>query len=97
LGIFLSKKTFFSKKDKNVKQFKEVRTNKEMSFNSNNLAILRLNQVEKVVGLKHSTIYDMVDRGTFPKPIHLTQRAVGWLSHEVQGWLNDRIAASRGI
>jgi len=68
-----------------------------MTFNSNNLAILRLNQVEEMVGLKHSAIYNMVDRGTFPKPIHLTKRAVGWLSHEVQAWLNDRIAASRGI
>jgi hypothetical protein len=34
-------------------------------------------------------------QGTFPKPVSLGGRAVGWLEAEVQQWLQRRIEASR--
>jgi prophage regulatory protein len=36
-----------------------------------------------------------MDAGTFPKPIKLSERAVAWVDHEVQEWLESRISASR--
>lgn len=57
------------------------------------LAILRRRQVEQRVGLKRSTIYQQIAAGTFPAPILLGSRSVGWLSHEIERWLSDRIAA----
>jgi len=57
--------------------------------------ILRLPAVKTSTGLSRSTIYLRVSEGTFPKPVSLGGRAVGWLEEEVQSWLAQRIAASR--
>jgi len=57
--------------------------------------ILRRRQVEGLVGLRRSAIYAAVRAGTFPRPIHLGPRAVGWLEHEVNGWIARRVAESR--
>jgi prophage regulatory protein len=57
--------------------------------------ILRLPAVKTSTGLSRSTIYLRVSQGTFPKPVSLGGRAVGWLEAEVQEWLQRRIEASR--
>lgn len=56
---------------------------------------LRLNEVKRLVGLGRSAIYDKIKRGEFPAPVHLGARAVAWLSDEIDGWIDSRIAASR--
>jgi len=58
--------------------------------------ILRLPDVKASTGLSRSTIYLRVAEGTFPKPVRLGGRAVGWLEAEVQEWLQGRIDMSRG-
>jgi prophage regulatory protein len=58
-------------------------------------SILRLPAVKTRTGLSRSTIYLRVSQGTFPKPVSLGGRAVGWLEAEVQDWLQRRIEASR--
>ncbi len=58
-------------------------------------AILRLPAVKATTGLSRSTIYHRVAEGTFPKPVGLGGRAVGWIQAEVQEWLQRRIDASR--
>lgn len=55
------------------------------------LSILRRKQVEKRTGLSRSTIYLRIQEGTFPKPINLGERAVGWLENEIEAWLAARI------
>ena len=57
--------------------------------------ILRLPAVKASTGLSRSTIYLRVSEGTFPKPVSLGGRAVGWLEAEIQEWLQRRIEASR--
>lgn len=57
--------------------------------------ILRLPAVKTVTGLSRSTIYLRIAEGSFPKPVNLGQRAVGWIEAEVQQWLEQQIAASR--
>ena len=57
--------------------------------------ILRLPEVKKNTGLSRSTIYLRISQGTFPKPVSLGTRAVGWLELEIQDWLQRRIEASR--
>ena len=57
--------------------------------------ILRLPAVKVRTGLSRSTIYLRVSEGTFPKPVSLGGRAVGWVESEVQQWLEQRIEASR--
>lgn len=58
--------------------------------------ILRLPAVKVRTGLSRSTIYLRVAQGTFPKPVGLGGRAVGWVEAEIQEWLQRQIEASRG-
>jgi len=58
-------------------------------------AILRLPAVKARTGLSRSTIYLRVSEGTFPAPVSLGDRAVGWIEAEIQDWLEQRIEASR--
>lgn len=68
------------------------------------LTILRRKQVEARTGLSRSTIYAKLTRNpkrpgdydpTFPRPIPVGVRAVGWLEHEVDAWLSAQIKKSR--
>ena len=43
-----------------------------------------------------ATIHVRVANGSFPQPIRLGARAVGWLESEVDGWIREQIAASGG-
>ena len=47
-------------------------------------------------GLSRSKIYVRLDEGRFPQPVSLGGRAVGWVESEVDEWMRERIAASRG-
>lgn len=60
-----------------------------------NYKILRRPEVESITGLSRSSIYAKMDDGTFPQPIKLSVRSVGWLEHEIQGWLKNRMSATR--
>ena len=57
--------------------------------------ILRLPAVKATTGLSRSTIYLRIAEGTFPKPVSLGARAVGWIEAEVQQWLAGQIEKSR--
>ncbi len=59
------------------------------------LTILRRKQVEARTVLSRSTIYDRIKAGTFPAPISLGEKAVGWIESEVNGWLAAQIEKSR--
>jgi len=57
--------------------------------------ILRLPAVKARTGLSRSTIYLRISDGSFPKPVSLGGRAVGWIEAEVNDWLNQQIEHSR--
>jgi len=59
------------------------------------VGILRRPRVEARTGLSRSTIYQRMKEGTFPSPISLGTKSVGWLEHEIDDWLDQRIRASR--
>jgi len=60
--------------------------------------ILRLPDVKARIGVERSSIYAKLDPKSkqhdpsFPKPIRLGGRAVGWLDTEITQWLEARIA-----
>lgn len=51
---------------------------------------LRRRAVEDITGLSRSTIYDLMGKGQFPRPVKLTGKAVGWPESAVSAWLNSR-------
>lgn len=54
--------------------------------------VLRRIQVESVTGLPRSSLYEMMAKGLFPRPIRLGARSVGWLESEVAEWVKVRVA-----
>jgi prophage regulatory protein len=54
------------------------------------LRALRRKQVEERTGSTRSTLYRWISNGSFPRPIRLGSRSVGWLEHEVSDWLAQR-------
>ncbi len=47
-------------------------------------------EVEKITGLSRTTIYLMMERGEFPRPVKLTRKAVGWSESSITEWLEAR-------
>ena len=56
------------------------------------LAILRRKEVEAKTKLSRSTIYARVKAGTFPAPVPLGPKSVGWIESEIDSFLADCIA-----
>lgn len=55
------------------------------------MRIIRLKEVIDSTGLARSTIYKYIAEGTFPKPVSLGDRCVGWVESEVHDWILARI------
>ena len=56
---------------------------------------MRLPDVLKLTGLARSTVYRMVAEQTFPAPVKLSRRAVGWPQNSVAEWAASRPSTSR--
>lgn len=54
--------------------------------------LLRLPEVERLTGIKRSTLYLRQVAGLFPRPVSLGGRAVAWPKHEVESINKARIA-----
>lgn len=63
--------------------------------------IIRRPDVEKKTGASRTTIYDWTNPHskrydpTFPRPIRLGVRSVGWLESEIDAWIACRAQESR--
>lgn len=51
-------------------------------------AIMRCPDVQSATGLSHSTIYLRVKAGTFPAPVKLGERSVGWRVADIEAFLS---------
>ncbi len=59
-------------------------------------AILRLPAVKARTGLSRSSIYRLEALGDFPKRVGLGMRAVGWLSEDIDSFIESRVHKGRG-
>jgi prophage regulatory protein len=57
--------------------------------------ILRQKEVTERTSLKRSTIYDNVERGTFPRPVKVSKSMIGWFESEVDAWM-EKLKETRG-
>lgn len=58
--------------------------------------LLRLPAVIDRTGLSRSSIYRHEATGAFPRRIKLGEHASAWLAADVDRWIAERVAASRG-
>jgi len=54
---------------------------------------LKLPQGMEITTLGTSTIYRLMDKGDFPRPVRLTEKAVAWKLSDVEQWMNERKVA----
>lgn len=54
------------------------------------IRVMPLPEVIETTTISRSTLFRMVEKGTFPAPRQIGKRRVGWLSNEVQAWLSNR-------
>ncbi len=55
---------------------------------------IRRPELRKIVPLGDTTIYEMEQRGEFPRRFYLTARCVVWDLNEVEAWIEERRRAS---
>jgi len=55
--------------------------------------ILKVKQVATEISVSVPQIYKLVSLGRFPKPIKLGERGSGWLTSEIDAWLQSRVDA----
>jgi prophage regulatory protein len=53
--------------------------------------ILRLKSVLERTGLSRSTVYRKVQSRTFPKPLKISERCIGWRESDVESWLRSLV------
>ena len=51
---------------------------------------LKLEEVLGLVSLSSATVYRMMSRGEFPRPVRVGERRTGWRSDEIEEWLASR-------
>ena len=54
---------------------------------------LRRPDVQALTGLSRSTIYALMAKGQFPRPVRLTEKAVAWPESAIADWLSQRTPA----
>tara|TARA_B100001057_G_scaffold314369_1_gene314482 strand:- start:954 stop:1133 length:180 start_codon:yes stop_codon:yes gene_type:complete len=55
---------------------------------------LRLPVVIERTGLSRSTIYEMMDRNEFPRPVKIGARAIAWPSNRLDEWIADKVESA---
>ena len=55
--------------------------------------ILKVKQVAEEINVSVPQVYKLVSLGRFPKPIKLGERGSGWLTSEIDDWLQSKVDA----
>lgn len=57
--------------------------------------LIRRKEVQDKTGLGASSIYAMMQQGTFPKAVNISERRVAWIESDVDQWISERIASHK--
>lgn len=59
-------------------------------------SLIRLSEVQRRTGYSKAWIYRLLKEQRFPASIKIGSRAVAFIESEIDEWINQRIAESRG-
>lgn len=57
--------------------------------------VLRNFDLDEMVKISKSTRYRLMKKGEFPKPFLISDQAVGWLSTDIESWIESRKSGSQ--
>ncbi|POU19368.1 hypothetical protein C3420_13855 [Acinetobacter sp. ACNIH3] len=60
-----------------------------------NIRLIRRKEVQAKTGLGASSIYAMMQQGTFPKSVNISERRVAWIESDIDQWISERIATHK--
>ncbi|EFK2376089.1 helix-turn-helix transcriptional regulator [Escherichia coli] len=58
--------------------------------------LIRMPETMRRTGYGRAWIYKLIAQGSFPKPVKIGSRAIAFVESEIDEWINQRIAESRG-
>ncbi|MEH5013186.1 AlpA family transcriptional regulator [Phytobacter diazotrophicus] len=58
--------------------------------------LIRLSDVQRRTGYSKAWIYRLISNGKFPASVKIGTRAIAFVESEIDEWVNQRIAESRG-
>ena len=50
----------------------------------------RVNDLTKILSVSRASIYNWLNKGTFPKPIKISDSVNVWRASDIQKWVNDK-------
>lgn len=53
----------------------------------NHVVLIRMKEVQRRTGLARATIYRLMKRGAFPRPVRLITHSVAWRQHQIDAWI----------
>ncbi|WP_370559230.1 AlpA family transcriptional regulator [Edwardsiella tarda] len=59
-------------------------------------SLIRLSEVQRRTGYSKVWIYRLLKENRFPQSIKIGSRSIAFVESEVDDWINQRIAESRG-
>ncbi|MGA8120375.1 helix-turn-helix transcriptional regulator [Rouxiella badensis] len=59
-------------------------------------SLIRLSEVQRRTGYSKAWIYRLLKESRFPKSVKIGSRAIAFVESEIDEWINQRIAESRG-
>ncbi len=57
--------------------------------------LLRMKQVNERTGLSRGGVTSLIEKGTFPMPIKITQKSIAFIKSEIDEWIDQQIKLSR--
>ena len=58
--------------------------------------LIRMSETMRRTGYGRAWIYKLIAQGSFPKPVKIGSRSIAFVESEIDEWINQRIAESRG-
>ncbi|HFD7668967.1 AlpA family transcriptional regulator [Enterobacter kobei] len=58
--------------------------------------LIRLPEVQRRTGYSKAWIYRLMSQQRFPKTVKIGSRSIAFIESEIDEWINQRIAESRG-
>lgn len=66
-----------------------------MQNETTTLRLISRKKVEQITSLSRSSIYLLMSKDRFPKPIQIGDQRVAWVEQEITNWVEDRIQNAR--
>jgi len=55
------------------------------------LQFYRVNELTKILSVSRASIYNWLNKGTFPKPIKISDSVTVWRKSDIEDWVLSRV------